>query len=86
MKLEHIDTVNESITYSIELSRAEDVARNGEMADIMNIGLPNNFNPDDELQWTSMLEKLKPYIDQGNFDTVVLKCETNEEKVFIIIN
>lgn len=30
MKLEHIDTVNESITYSIELSRAEDVAENVE--------------------------------------------------------
>jgi len=83
-KLKHIDTVNESITYSIELSRAEDIAENGEMAEIKNIGLPTYFNPDDEVQWTKMLDRLKPHIEEGNFDTVLLKKETYEEKVFII--
>lgn len=84
MKLEHIDTVNESITYSIELSRAEDIAENGEMATIKNIGLPTYFNPDDKVQWARMLEQLKSHIKEGNFDTVLLKKETYEEKVYVV--
>lgn|GEM_PF-4066940 len=84
MKLEHIDTINESITYSIELSKAEDIAENGEMAEVKNIGLPTYFNPDDVVQWTKMLEQLKPIIEEGSFDTVLLKREIYEEKVFIV--
>lgn len=86
MKLEHIDTVNDVATYSLELSRAEDIAENGEMADIMNIGLPNNFNPEDENQWIKMMDKLKPYIIEGNFDTVILKIDTYSERVYIVEN
>ncbi len=84
MKLEHIDTINESTTYTIELSRAEDIAENGEMARVKNIGLPTYFDPDDKVQWTKLLERLKPYIKEGNYDTVLLKSEVYEEKVFII--
>ena len=84
VKLEHIDTINDSVTYSLELSRAEDIATNGDMADIMNIGLPNNFDPHDNVQWNKMIEKLKPYIEQGNFDTVLLKCESYKEKIFLV--
>ncbi|MCL1700741.1 hypothetical protein [Lysinibacillus sp. Bpr_S20] len=84
MKLEHVDTVNESTTYSIELSRAEDIAENGEMADIKTIALPSYFNPDNEDQWVKMLEQLKPHIEEGNFDTVLLKREVYEEKVFTV--
>lgn len=86
MKLENIDTVNDVATYSLELSRAEDIAENGEMADIMNIGLPNNFNPEDENQWIKMMDKLKPYIIEGNFDTVILKIDTYSERVYIVEN
>lgn len=84
MKLEHIDTINESTIYSIELSRAEDIAENGEMATIKNIGLPTYFNPDDKVQWSKMLEQLKPHIEEGSFDTVLLKKEIYEEKMYVV--
>lgn len=84
MKINHYDTVNEYVEYTIELSRAEDIAENGEMANIKVMRLPSEFNPDSEHHWNLVMSKLKPVIEENNFDTLALHIETREEKLYII--
>lgn len=84
MKLKHYDTLNEDEEYLIEISRAEDVAENGEMANIKVMRLPSDFNPDNEHHWNLVMSQLKPVIVENDFDTLILRKETREEKLYII--
>ncbi|MEI2465115.1 hypothetical protein [Niallia taxi] len=82
MKIINEGLINEGYTYTVEFTKAEEVAVLGDNARKQTMRLPEGFDIDNEAMMNKVYETAKQVMETKNFDTFVIEKETYQEYLF----
>lgn len=82
MNIKNEGLINEGHTYTIEFTKAEEVAELGDNARKQTMRLPEGFDINNESMMSKVYDTAKQVMKTKNFDTFVIEKETYQEFLF----